>query len=137
MEALGRVFNVLPIADDVYVPLKDAGGVTFVCHLAAGDTYTLTEAQSAGGAGSQVLATIDRFHVSATVGAAWVKVTQAAASTMVTTASQDVAVLEVDGVELSDGYTHVKLTSTSTGLVTAILRDLKVQRAPANLPALV
>lgn len=137
MDALGRVFNVLPTADDVYVSLKDASGVSFVCVNAAGDTWTLTEAQDAAGTGAQVLATITRYHTAATVGAAWVKQTQAAASTVVTTASQDTAVIEVDGVELSSGYTHVKLASTSTGTVVAVLRDLDVQRAPANLPALV
>lgn len=137
MEALGRVFNVLTIADDVYVPLKDAGGVTFVCHLAAGDTYTLTEASDSSGTGAAVLATITHFYKSATVGAAWEEVTQAAASTMVTSASYDVCVLTVSAAELSDGMDYVKLTSTSTGLVTAILHDLKVQRNPVNLPALV
>lgn len=137
MEALGRLFNVLAVADDVYVPLKDTSGVTFVCFLAAGDTYTLTEAKDASGTGAQVLTTITRFYVQATPGAAWSKVTQAAASTMVTTASQDVAVLEVEGAELSDTYDYVKLASTSTGTVCAILRDLNVQRAPANLAALV
>lgn len=137
MEALGREFNVLSVADDVYVPLRDAGGVSFVCTLAAGDTWTLTQAQDAAGTGAVALATISSYHTSATVGAAWVKSTQAAASTVVTTASQDVAVIEVEEEELSDGFTHVKIASTSTGTVVAILRDLQVQRAPANLSALV
>lgn len=136
-KALGRLFNVLAVADDVYVPLKNASGVTFVCHNASGDTYTLTEARDAAGTGAQVLATITDFHVSATVGAAWTRVTQAAGSTMIPTGSQDVAVLEIEGTELSDGYTHVKLASTGAGTVVALLRDLMVQRAPANLPALV
>jgi hypothetical protein len=137
MDALGRVFNVLTIADDVYVPLRNYGGVTFVCHLAAGDTYTLTEAQDAAGTGAAVLTTITRFHYSATVGSVWVAVSQAAASTMVTTSAQDVSVLTVNAAELSDGFDYVKLASTSTGLVTAILHDLHSQRTPANLPALV
>lgn len=137
MEALGRVFNVLPVADDVYVNLRDTGGVTFVCVNAAGETLTLTEATSAAGAGAQVLTTIERVHVSATVGAVWALVTQAAASTFVATASQDVVVLEVDPIELSDGFTHVKVASTSTGTVFAITHDLHVQRKPANLPAMV
>lgn len=137
MEALGRAFNVLPVADDVYVGLKNAGGVTFVGVNAAGDTWTLTEAKDASGTSSQVLATIERFHTAATVGAAWVKGTQAAGSAVTTSSSQDAIVIEVEAPELSDGYTHVKLTSTSTGTVVAILRDLHVQRAPANLPALV
>lgn len=137
MEALGRLFNVLPVADDVYVNLKDCEGVTFVGVLTSGDTWTLTEAQDASGTGAAALATITRAHVSATVGAAWSLVTQAAASTVVTTASQDVVVIEVDAVELSDGFDFVKLASTSTGTVVAITRDLKVRRKPANLPAMV
>ena len=136
MEGLGRLFNVLPVADDVYVDLKDAGGVTFVGVLAAGDTWTLTE-QKADGSGDQALATITSWYVSATVGAAWTRKTQAAASTVVTSSSEDVVVIEVEASELSDDYTQVKLASTSTGTVFAIQRDLKVQRAPANLPALV
>lgn len=137
MEWLGRGGNVLAVADDVYVSLQNAASVTFVCTLAAGDTYTLTEAKDAAGTSAAVLPTITRFYVQATVGAVWAEVTQAAASTVVTTASQDVMVLTVSGVELSDTFTHVKLASTSTGTVVAILHDLMVQRAPANLPALV
>lgn len=137
MEALGRLFNVLPTADDVYVDLRDCDGVTFVCVNAAGETWTLTEATTAAGGGAQVLATITRFHASATVGAAWVKNTQAAASTVVSTASQDAVVIEVDAAELSDGFRFVKLASTGAGTVVAITRDLKVARAPANLPAMV
>lgn len=137
MDGLGRVFNVLPVADDVYVSLRDAAAVTFVCVNAAGDTYTLTEAQDAAGTGAQVLATMADFYVSATVGAAWSKVTHAAASTIVPTASQDVAVITVGEAELSATFDWVKLTSTGAGLVTAILHDLKVARKPENLPALV
>jgi len=137
MEALGRLFNVLPTADDVYVNLKDWGGVTFVGVNAAGETWTLTEATDAAGTGAAVLATITRAHASATVGAAWALVTQAAASTVVTSASQDAVVIEVDDYELSDGKSWVKLTSTSTGTVVAIVRDPKSARKPSNLAALV
>jgi hypothetical protein len=137
VEALGRLINVLSVADDIYVSMKDCDGITFVCTLAAGDTWTLTEAQDAAGTGAVALASITRFHVSTTVGSAWSLVTQAAASTVVTTASQDVAIIEVDASELSDGFDWVKIASTSTGTVVAIQRDLKVQRKPANLTALV
>lgn len=137
MDALGRLFNVLAVADDVYVPMKDAGAVTFVGFLAAGDTWTLTEASDAAGTGAAVLATMDHYAVQVTPGAVWQELTQAAASTIVTTASQDVVVVTVNQAELSDGKDYVKLTSTSTGTVCAILHDLKVQRKPANLAALV
>ncbi len=137
MEALGRVLNVLPLADDVYVSLVNCGGLTFVGYNAAGDTWTLTEAKDAAGTGAQVLATIERFYTSVTSGAAWVLGTQAAASTVVTTASQDAVVIEVDAPELSDTYKFLKLTSTSTGTVNAIQRDLHVMRKAVNLAALV
>lgn len=137
MWALGRLFNILPIADDVYIDLKGAAGVTFVGVNAAGDTWTLTEAKDAAGTGAQVLATMTQYYVSATNGAVWQKLTQAAASTIVTTASQDVLVVEIEGVELSALYDWVKLTSTGAGLVYAITHDLAVQRAPQNLPAMV
>lgn len=141
MEALGRTLNPILLADNTYISLKDGEGVTFLCYLAAaaGDTYTLTEATSAAGGGAQALATITRYHTSTGDGTdAWTLRTQAAASTVTTAAAatQNGMVVEVDGVELSDGYDYVKLASTGAGTVTAVLRDLTVQRAPANLPAL-
>lgn len=141
MEALGRLINVIPLADNTYINLKDGQGVTFICYLAAaaGDTYTLTEATSAAGAGAQVLATITRYHTSTGDGTdAWTKRTQTAGSTVVTAAAatQNGMVVEVDGTELSDGFKYLKLASTGAGTVTAVLHDLTVQRAPANLPAL-
>ncbi len=137
MEALGRLINVLPVADDVYIDVRNCGGITFVCTNTAGDTWTLTEATAQAGTGAQVLSTIDKYYTSATVGAAWVERTQAVGSAFTTTSAQDVAILELDAIELSDGYGWVKLTSTSTGTVVAIQRDLHVQRKPANLPAMV
>jgi len=136
MEALGRVVNVLANADDVYVPLHSAGGVLFIGFLAAGDTWTLSE-EKADGSGDQALATITRWYTQATPGAVWTKHTQAAASTVVSTSSEDVVAIEVQAAELSAGYSRVKLASTSTGTVQAILFDLHSQRDPANLPALV
>lgn len=141
MEALGRTINPVAIGDGVYVNLKKAGGVTFLCYLAGavGDTYTLTEARDAAGTGAQVLATITRYYTSNGVGGVWTKQTQANGSTVVTTATtaQNGMVLEVEGPELSDGYKYLKLASTGAGLVTPILRDLTVQRAPANLASVV
>jgi hypothetical protein len=136
VEAIGRLINVLPVADDVYVDLERASAVTFVGVNTAGETWTLTE-QKADGSGDQVLATIERYLVSATVGAAWQELTQAAASTVVTTAAQDVVVIHVGAAELSQDYTQVKLASTGAGTVVAITHDLLQQRAPSLLPAMV
>lgn len=141
MEALGRLDNPILQADGVYINMKDGAGVQFLCYLAAaaGDTYTLTEAKTAAGGSAQVLATITQFYTSTGDGTdTWTKRTQAAASTVVTAAAatQNGMVVEVDGTELSAGYKYLKLTSTGAGRVTANLRDLTVQRAPASLPAL-
>ena len=141
MEALGRTLNAIQLADNKYINMKDGSGVTFLCYLAAaaGDTYTLTEAKTAAGGSAQALATVTRYHTCTGDGTdTWTKRTQAAASTVVTAAAatQNAMVVEVEGVELSDGYKYVKLASTGAGLVTAVLRDLTVGRAPANLPAL-
>jgi transcriptional antiterminator Rof (Rho-off) len=136
MDALGRVFNVHPLADDVYVSLAGASAVTFIGVNAAGETWTLTEAKDAAATGAQVKACLTRYHVSTTVGAVWAALTQAAASTIVTTASQDVLVVTVEGTQLSDTYKYLKLTSTGSGTVVAVTHDLTVQRKPANLPAI-
>lgn len=141
MEALGRLFNVQYLMDNVYVNLRDAGGVTFLCYLTggAGDTYTLTEAKTAAGGSAQVLATITRYHTSTgNASDAWTLHTQAAASTFATAAAatENCAVVEVEASELSADFDYVKLASTGAGLVVAITRDLVVQRAPANLPAM-
>lgn len=54
-----------------------------------------------------------------------------------TTSAQDVVAIHVDAIELSEGYSQLKLTSTSTGTVFAILHGLKYPRTPANMPAVV
>jgi len=135
MEALGRLFNLCHTADNVYVNLVDAGAVSFICQLDAGDTFTVTEATALGGTGAQVLTTVTQFYKASKAGTGtWTKVTQAAASTVVTSDAV-VAVFTIRGEELSDGYSFVKVASTSTGTVMAVLHDLKTQRTPANLPA--
>lgn len=140
-KALGRLFNAQSAADGVWINLRDCGGIAFVCYLAAaaGDTYTLQEAKDAAGTGAQNLAVITEFHTNTGDGSdAWTRRTQAAAATMVAaaTATQNQAVLEVEATSLSDTFKFVKLTSTGAGTVTAVTRDLDVQRAPANLRAM-
>ncbi len=144
MEALGREFNAVAIGDGVYVNLKDCGGVTFLCFLAgaAGDVYTLVEATSAGGAGAQNLVTIQRYWIGTGLNGQWTRKIQTnntplATVTTLAVAGENCCVIEVEQAELSDGYKYVKLTSTGAGLVTPILRDLTVQRSPANLASVV
>jgi hypothetical protein len=138
MEALGRLVNIVGIADGRWIPLKDASGITFLGVLDGGDTWTLQEARDGAGTGAQNLASIDHYYTANGVGGAWTRRTQAAAAAVTTPneAAQDSVVIEVEDTSLSDGFTHVRLSSTSTGTVTALLRDLQVQRAPQNLAAL-
>ncbi|WP_181787216.1 hypothetical protein [Streptomyces phytophilus] len=139
MDGLGRLFNTIAVADGVYVPLTDGQAVSFVCYLAAGDTFTVQEAQNGGGTGAKDLDVVDHYYTSDGVGGAWTERTQAAdaAVTISGAAGLDCAVFTVEADSLSDGFTHVKCTSTSTGTVVALLHDLRTQRTPQNLPALV
>jgi hypothetical protein len=140
-KALGRLINTTPAADGVWIALKGAAaGVTFSCYLAGavGDTYTLQEAKDSAGTGAQNLAAItERYTCTGNGSDAWTRTPQAAAATVVTTATaaQNAMVCEVEGTSLSDTYKYVKLTSTGAGTVNALTRDLLAQRAPANLPA--
>lgn len=140
-KALGRLINSTPAADGVWINLKDAGGVTFLCYLAGavGDVYTLQEAKDSGGTGAQNLPIITEYHTNTGNGTdAWTRRTQTAGATVTTAASatQNAMVVEVEGTSLDDGYAYVKLTSTGAGTVNAVTRDLMTQRAAANLPAM-
>jgi hypothetical protein len=131
-DPIGRLFNLVHAADDVYVSLKDAGAVTFIGHLTAGDTFTFTEATTAAGGSAAVLATVTSKNTVAVAGGTWTTTAQAAASTVVTTGAE-VVTATIRAEELSAGFSYIKCASTSTGTVMAILHDLKVQRTPANL----
>lgn len=140
-KALGRLINSTPAADGVWINMREASGITFLCYLAgaAGDTYTLQEAKDSSGTGAQNLAVITEYHTNTGNGTdAWTRRTQAAAATVVTAAAatQNAMVVEVEGTSLSDTYKYVKLTSTGAGTVNAVTRDLVTGRAPANLPAM-
>ncbi|MFI1889820.1 hypothetical protein [Streptomyces jumonjinensis] len=140
-KALGRLFNLTPAADGAWINIADqAAGVTFSGFLTGGigDTYTLQQAKDSAGTGAVNLPCIADYWTNTGNGSdAWTKRTQAAAATVVAAAAatQNAVVIEVEGTQLSDDYCFVKLTSTGAGAVTAITRDLGVQRAPENLPA--
>jgi hypothetical protein len=137
-DGLGRVFNVIPVADGVEVNLRDAGAVTFVCTLVDGDTFTVQESIGAAGTGRD-LDVITRYSTSTAAdgSVAWVDVERDTPDAAVTIGTGvDVAVFTVRAEQLSDDYTHVKCTSTSTGTVVAIAHDLHTQRKPSNLAPL-
>lgn len=140
MKAQGRLFGgPILIGKAVYVSLVNCENLAFLCYLAgaAGDTYTLTEAKDAAGTGAKVLAAITRYYTSDGVGGAWTEQTQAAGSTVITTATtaQNGMVVEVGADQLDDGYKYLKLASTGAGLTTVLPTDLDVQRRPTLLPS--
>jgi hypothetical protein len=130
MEGLGRVVNVVPIAAGTLISLKDAAGVTFV--VTGNDTFTLKSAATYNGSVT-ALATITNYYTNtSTAGAAeWVAASQAAASTVVI--SSGAASFYVDASDLPAAAEYVEVTVAASGLVTAILHDLLVQRTPPNL----
>lgn len=134
MEGLGRVVNVIPIAAGKAFSLKGASAVTFVC--TGNDTFTVTVASTYSGSYATPGNIITRTYTStATDGTAgWTKNTQAA-SNAVTISSGTVA-FDVFGSQLPDPKAYVKVSVGASGLVTAILHDLTVQRGPANLAVL-
>lgn len=143
MEALGRLFNVVPLANGLWVNMADAEAVTFVCYEDGGATdITIKEAKDSSGTDEQDLDVVDRYYTSAGTGTAWALQTQTAAALVEPTdaTAQDAVVIHVTAASMSDGFTHLECTSDSADsppIVVAILHDLEVQRDPEVLAAAV
>jgi hypothetical protein len=135
MEALGRVFDVVPIASGVAISLKNCSGITFVCTGA--DTFTLTVAPTFAGSYVTPGTIINHYYQAAATNgtAAWTRQTQVAADNVVQ-GSAYTTVIEVFGSQIPDPNTYIKCTRSAAGLVMAVLHDLTVQRKPANLAIL-
>ncbi|MBC2903147.1 hypothetical protein [Streptomyces cupreus] len=165
-DALGRLFDIstgfVPVDMQTAqtgkrVSLRDCGGVTVVLFKAAGTagddpTLTLKEHTASTGGTSQNLAIIDEYWIKteATLDGdeTWTRETQAAAATIAdpggdgtSAEAQQIVVFEVDGRQLSDGYSYISVdvadtgTNAQLGCVLYLLRDLNSQRTPANLAA--
>lgn len=140
-EALGRLINAHYPADDVYISLADAAGVTFLGHEVDGATqFVLTFATDAAGGTTSQPAVIDHYYgKSADVSnGVWHKTTQSASATVAAAdGTEDFVAIEVlstmcpvvSGVR----YEYVKCTADGSGTVMAILHDLAYPRTPANL----
>lgn len=134
MEGLGRVFNVVPAASGVHIPLKSARAVSFVTYEDDGSTI-ITIKESVDGASEQNLAVIDLIHKGPGVGGTWTKVTQTAAATydLSDDTTNDATVITVHAESLSDGFNCVEAT-VDGGICIAVIHDLVHERTPANLP---
>lgn len=131
MEGLGRVFNVVPIAEAQGISMKDCSAITFICTGA--DTFTLTVATTFAGSYATPGNIITRKHTNPQTNGtgAWTRATQTA-SNAVTIASGMVA-FTVGQAQLADPAAYLKVSKSAAGLVVAILHDLKVKRDPGNL----
>lgn len=139
------------------VSLRNAAGCTIVVLKAAGTagddhSYDLQQHTASTGGTSADLDIISAYYLKSETtldgDETWSRVTQTAASEITdaggagTSAEQEqILVIEVDARQLSDGYDYISLNSGGEGsnaqLSTClyILRDLAVQRTPANLAA--
>jgi hypothetical protein len=167
-EGLGRAFDIsagiIPVDSQTAamtgkrVSLKNSGAVSIVVFKAVGTAnddpvVTLKQHTAATGGTSANLAVIDHYYLKDAALLAgtetWTKVTQAAAATITdpggngTSAEhQQILVIPVRGVQLSDTYAYVSLDIADTGAAGAqlisclyILHELAVKRTPANLVA--
>ena len=133
-EGLGRVFNVVPAASGVHIPLTRAQAVSFVTYEDDGSTI-LTLKESIDGASEANLAVMTRYHKGPGVGGTWTLVTQAAGATydLADDTTNDATVVTVRGEQLSAGFNCVEAT-VDGGICVAIIHDLNEMRAPAKLP---
>ncbi len=146
-EGLGRVFNIVPISTGGPAILLAADSAISFVTTGSTAVATLTFGKTFGGSydsGATAGCTpITRVYWStATDGTvAWSKATITAAATFThgTTAGLTTAVgsvFTVFGSQIPDPYKYIKCTVTGSGIGAAIVHDLTVQRAPANLALL-
>jgi hypothetical protein len=136
MEGLGRVFNVVPAANGLYISMETCSAISFVCTSAGSDSFNFAEAKDSAGTGVQDISPLITHYYDAadTDGSvAWTKTTQAAADETGTITTGHCAVVTIHTSYLDDGFDYVSCTASSSGTVIAILHDLIVQRTPANL----
>src|SRR5215469_14836054 len=131
MEALGRLYNKVPIAAGKLISLKQAAGVQFTCTGA--DTFTVKSATTYNGSGTNLTAITRYYTNTATDGsAAWVSSGDVAAVASVTIASGAVS-FYIDAADLPAGASWVEVTVGGTGLVQAETVDLFQQQDPSRL----
>ncbi len=142
MKALGRHFNVVPVATGKGFNLENYSGITFVLYEDGGDQQ-IVFTETIDGASSQALTTVNELYASNGIGGVWTRETTDSAVTMSDASTVekkdtvlfDCASIYIGAGELSDTYNTVVCTIDGAGLCIAILHDLLVQRQPENLPA--
>lgn len=144
-EQLGRLFDVEPqisVGSGTVKPinLKDAGGVTFVCtggYGSGGDTF-IVKYSAVKGSGFTAFNPITRYYNKAKLDGTvqWTDSGDLASNvgTIVLASGAVAFYIGADDLPSNDGY--VEVVPGTSGIVTAILGDLIVQRNPKYLRAL-
>ena len=137
-EGLGRLYNVHYPADDSYVSLVDAAGVTFFVHEVDGASVIgLTFSSDAAGSATSTPAVIDHYYGKSadTAAGVWHRtaVSPAAAGFTKADGTEDLVAIEIFSSNCPDGKPYVKCTVDGSGIVFAVLHDLAYQKTPPNL----
>ncbi len=130
---LGTI-NVLTAASGITIPLTQASFVEFYTFEAAGAVIaTITEVDSTAVNAEQALDVNMEPHKAPAVGGTWTAMAEQDDTVdLGDDATNDCMRLIVHSSQLSDGYDGVQCT-VDVGILTAIVQDLAVKRAPANL----
>lgn len=142
--------------DGDYISLKNAGGVDVLIYKGAGTdgddpSISFQQAQAVAGTGAKDLATIAEYWekeaaTDLTGTGTWTRVTQTASATVAPgdPSAQYAAMylfsIDADELDVDNGFDCIRVriadTGTNAQLGTAvyILRDLRTQATPANLP---
>jgi len=129
---LGRVFNVIPAASGVHIPLTNASAVSFVTYEDDGSTIA-TIKESIDGASEQALDVTNYPFKAPGIGGTWTAMAeQDDTLDLGDDTTNDCMVFTVHASQLTDGFNCVEVT-VDGGILIAILHDLTVQRYPANL----
>lgn len=132
MKGLGRVFNVVPAASGVHIPLKQGFAVSFVTYEDDGTTIA-TIKESVNGASEQALDCNVYPHKAPGVGGTWTAMAeQDDTLALGGDTTNDCMVFTIHNTQLSDGFNCVEVT-VDGGICVAIIHDLTPQRKPSNL----
>lgn len=140
--ALGRLINAHYPADDDFVSLVDAAGVTFFAYEVDGATaVTVTFGSDAAGTATVTPDVIDHYYGRSadTSDGVWHRTAVSPASETFTAAdaTEDLVAVEILASQCPDGYPYVKCAADGAGIVFAVLHDLAYQRAPQNLRSVI
>ena len=142
-EGLGRLFDVEPAISQKVgtvkpVSLKDAAGVTFICWVPSqgGDTFIVKQSGTAGGTYT-AFNPITRYYTKLLQDGTttWTDSGDLASNLGTITIPSGTVAFYVGADDLPAGSCYVEVAPGTSGIVTAILHDLEVQRNPKYLRA--